>query len=96
MFKLITLPSLGEHTGCNAAYVFLADAVVSHLRPQGGHAEHVNVPQVGQAHQAILRVVFRSSTAEVHQSYLPYTAALVCSQLEFDLCADFRQSEDLQ
>lgn len=50
MFKLITLPGLGEHTGRNAAYVFLADAVISYLRPQRRHTEYVNVPQVGQAH----------------------------------------------
>lgn len=90
MFKLITLPRLGEHAGCNAAYVFLSDAVESHLRPQGRHAEHVNVPQVSQAHQSVLTVVLRRSTAEVHQRHLPYPAALVRSQLEFGLSADFR------
>lgn len=96
MLKLITLPGLGEHAGRNATYVFLADAVISYLRPQRRHTEHMEVAQVGQTHKAILTVVLSSSTAEVHQGHFAYTAALMRSQFEFGFCADFRQHEHLQ
>lgn len=48
--ELLTLSSLGEHTGSNATDVFFADAVVAYLRSQCWHTEHMDVTQIGKTH----------------------------------------------
>lgn len=91
----LTLSSLREHTGSNATDVFFANAVVAYLRSQCWHTEHMEVTQIGKAHQSVLRVIFRANAGEVRQRHLSYSTAFMGCQLKLGLRAYFRQHENL-
>lgn len=92
----LTLAILGEDAGGDAADVLLADAVVVDLRPQAGHREDMQVAQVGEAGQPVLRIVVAGGAGKAHQTHFPDAATLVGGQLELGFGADFGEGEDLQ